>query len=72
MAMWALLAGVFVIGFFGEILSLPAWVFDLSPFEHTPQVPAAEVTVTPLVLLTAVAAGLIALGVYAFARRDVT
>jgi ABC-2 type transport system permease protein len=68
---WAALAACVVIGFFGDLLKLPGWVMGLSPFEHTPQLPAAGLTVMPLVTLVAIAAGLIATGFGAFRQRDV-
>ena len=68
---WALVAGYAVIGMFGELLDLPGWVRDLSPFEHVPQVPADDWAVGPLVALVALAAGLTALGLAGFRRRDV-
>jgi ABC-2 type transport system permease protein len=68
---WAALAVCVVIGFFGDLLKLPGWVMGLSPFEHTPQLPAASLTVMPLVTLVAIAAGLIATGFGAFRQRDV-
>lgn len=49
----------------------PGWLIDLSPFQHVPPLPAAELTAVPLVILTAVAAGMVVLGVAGFARRDV-
>jgi ABC-2 type transport system permease protein len=70
-ASWAVLAACFVIGFFGEILKLPTWAMDLSPFEHTPLLPAADLTVVPLLVLVGAAAGLIAVGIQSFRHRDV-
>lgn len=67
---WLALTACLVIGMFGELFDLPAWVVDLSPFQHTPAVPAAAVRLLPLALLTAVAAALTALGVAAFRSRD--
>lgn len=71
-ALWAVLAGAFVIGFLRELLDLPDWVADLSPFEHTPRLPAVDVAVTPLVVMTAIAVGLAAVGFAGFRRRDVS
>ena len=36
-----------VIGLFGQLLDLPTWVRDISPFEHTPQIPVAGFTPCP-------------------------
>jgi polyether ionophore transport system permease protein len=68
--LWGVLALCFVIGLLGELLDLPQWVIDLSPFQHVPAMPAAEFTALPLVLLTLVAAGLVGLGVAGYERRD--
>lgn len=68
---WALLGfGVFV-GTFGPVLDLPQAVLDLSPFEHPAEIPADDVAIVPLVILTAVAAALVAAGLVGFGRRDI-
>ena len=46
------------------------WVMDASPFTHVPKIPGEGFTVTPLVMLTAVAALLIIVGLAGFRRRD--
>lgn len=69
---WAVVGFVFVVGLLGDSLDLPQWVRNLSPFEHVPQMPAADFEPLPVVLLVAVAAVLIALGTLAMRRRDVT
>jgi ABC-2 type transport system permease protein len=67
---WAVLIACFVVGLLGELLDLPAWVVDLSPFQHVPQMPSQGFTLTPVLVLTGVAAALIAAGVTAFRHRD--
>jgi ABC-2 type transport system permease protein len=67
---WAVLAVCLVIGFLGEVLKLPHWITELSPFQHTPQLPAVHLTLTPLVTLLAIAAVLVASGVSGFRLRD--
>jgi ABC-2 type transport system permease protein len=69
-ATWAVFGFATIIGFFGPIMDLPQWVHNLSPIEHVARLPLEELSWTPLVILTAVAAGLIALGLYGFGRRD--
>jgi len=68
---WAAL-GVFVFtAMFGELLSLPSWLVDLSPYQYTPDVPAVELNVVPLLVLTALAGALVAIGLAGLRRRDV-
>jgi polyether ionophore transport system permease protein len=69
-AAWGALGVCFVIGMFGQLLDLPVWLQDLSPFQHVPRYPAAELDPVPLVLLVALAVTLTALGLAALGRRD--
>ena len=71
-AAWAALAAVVVIGIFGDVLQLPAWVRNLSPLQHVPAVPAVAARPTPLLILSLIAAPLLALGTLGFHRRDLT
>jgi ABC-2 type transport system permease protein len=59
-----------LVSILGPLLGLPDWVLDLSPFQHVPQLPAADFAAGPLLALCAVAAGLTAAGLAAFRRRD--
>ncbi len=68
---WALPVYGFVVGYLGQILQFPGWMNNLSPFGHVPQLPADELTWTPLVVLTLLAAALIVLGLAGFRRRSV-
>jgi ABC-2 type transport system permease protein len=70
-AAWVLFLACFVVGFLGTVLRLPGWALDLSPFQHTPQLPAADLTLTPLAVLAAVAVALTVAGVAGFRHRDV-
>jgi ABC-2 type transport system permease protein len=69
-AAWAVPAYAFLVGYLGQILQFPDWMNDLSPFGHVPQLPAGDLDWTPLAVLTAVAAVLIAVGLAGFRRRD--
>ena len=70
-AAWGVLGACFLLAYLGPLLSLPDWVMDLSPFTHVPLLPAADLSVAPLAVLTAVAFALTALGLVGFRRRDV-
>jgi ABC-2 type transport system permease protein len=67
---WALLVVAILIGpMFGPSLDLPTWLQDLSPFTHTPKVPATDPAVTPLLTLLLVGGALVAAGTVAVRRR---
>jgi ABC-2 type transport system permease protein len=67
---WAILMACVVEGLLGAVLGLPRWLSDLSPFERVPQLPAASLTLLPLVVMSAVAAGLTLIGLTGLRRRD--
>lgn len=67
---WLALTGCLVVAMFGELLDLPAWVRDLSPFQHTPAAPADGLRALPLVVLSAAAVAAVTAGVASFRRRD--
>ncbi|MEX1124106.1 MAG: ABC transporter permease [Acidimicrobiia bacterium] len=70
-AIWGVLVAFFLLGQLGRILQFPQWSLDLSPFSHIPALPADELTITPLVVLAAIAAVLVVIGLTGFQRRDV-
>jgi ABC-2 type transport system permease protein len=67
---WLLFAFALFVGLFGDLLRLPEWMFNLSPYEHAPQLPGGEVQTISLVLLMGIAAALIVAGLAGFRRRD--
>ena len=67
---WAAIAVTLLISQLGPVLQLDQWVLDLAPFSHVPQLPGAEMTWTPLVWLTVVAAASMAIGLVGLRRRD--
>lgn len=69
-AAWAVPVYAFVVGYLGKLLQFPHWMNNVSPFGHVPQLPAAEMSWTPMVVLTLIAAALLWLGLRGFARRD--
>ena len=70
-AAWGAVAVCFVIGWLGGLLNLPRWFVEISPFTHTPQVPAQELRLAPLVALLLIAALGTAAGTAGFRRRDI-
>src|SRR5262245_29415165 len=67
---WALLGAIAFVGFIGPLLQLPDWVYQISPLEHVSRMPAADLEVVPELVLTVIAAALLAIGTAAFRRRD--
>ena len=70
MLVWGAFALCFFLAMFGELLDVPGWLIDVSPYSHIPDVPATELTPAPLIVLTLIAAALIAAGLAAFRHRD--
>lgn len=68
---WGALVLFLVLGTLGEVLGLPGWMTDLSPFTHIPKLPGGTLSATPLIMLTLIAAVLLAAGLSAFRRRDI-
>lgn len=68
---WTALLVFLLLGQLGAVLELPQAALNLSPYTHVPSVPAVDPAALPLVVLTGVAAALLAGGVAAFRHRDV-
>jgi ABC-2 type transport system permease protein len=68
---WLLFVAFLVMGEFGALWELPRWVMDLSPFAHSPIVPGPDPDLVGMPVLLLIAVGLLAIGLGAFARRDV-
>ena len=70
-AAWIVLGGVAFVGFFGPLLQLPHWIYELSPMEHVPRLPVASFSLAPLAVLLLVAIALLAAGFGGLYRRDI-
>jgi ABC-2 type transport system permease protein len=68
---WLPLVLAVVVLIFGEVLRLPQWLQDLSPFEHLALVPAEDFELVPVVAVAALAALVSVAGQIAFRRRDI-
>ncbi|MEU6165000.1 ABC transporter permease [Streptomyces tanashiensis] len=71
-AAWGVAGLCLALGWIGPALGLPGAVLDLSPFGHLPKLPGPDMTWTPVLALTALAAALTAAGLAGLRRRDVT
>ncbi|MGB3055462.1 MAG: hypothetical protein WBB52_11470, partial [Acidimicrobiales bacterium] len=70
-AAWGALAAVTVMAILAEVLRIPAWIRQLSPFTHLPMVPAESLRWPPLLWLSVLACALTVIGVGGFLRRDI-
>lgn len=68
---WIVPLYAFVVGYLGQILQFPAWLDNVSPFGHIPRLPAEDLAVTPLLVLTAIAAVLVAWALAGFREREI-
>lgn len=68
---WAYLALCFVVAILADQLQLPDWLTSVSAFDHLPLVPLESVAALPLLVLGALAAGLVAAGLLGFRHRDI-
>lgn len=54
------------------MLDPPSWLYDLSPLDHVARLPLEKFDVAPVLVLSAIAAAVVAAGLAAFRRRDLT
>ncbi|MFF3938374.1 ABC transporter permease [Streptomyces phaeofaciens] len=71
-AAWGVAGAVLLIGWIGPALDAPQAVLDLSPFGHLPKLPGQAMAWGPVLVLSALAAALVAAGLAALRRRDMT
>jgi ABC-2 type transport system permease protein len=68
---WTVVGYCGVVTLFADSFDLPGWFGEASPFTHTPGAPLDSVTATPLLILGAIAALLVAGGFTGLRRRDI-
>lgn len=68
---WALVAVMVFVGNFAAMLDAPGWVHDLSPLSHPANHPVEDIEIVPLLVLAAVAALGVVLGLVGLRRRQV-
>ncbi|HCS73824.1 MAG TPA: ABC transporter permease [Clostridiales bacterium] len=68
---WAYLGYSFFVVYLGDMLKLPGWMSDLSPFGHVPQIPMEEINTAKLAVLVLVAVVLVVEGFIGYNKRDI-
>ncbi|MFE1044693.1 ABC transporter permease [Streptomyces olivaceus] len=71
-AAWGVAGAVLLLGWIGPALDVPQSVLDVSPFGHLPKLPGGEMSWPPVLVLVLIAAVLVAVGLTALRRRDMT
>ncbi len=69
---WAAFVLFIAVGELGELLDLPDWVRNISPYAHTPAMPAEPFEAAPVLVLLGVALALAVVGMVGFRRRDLS
>jgi len=67
---WVYFGYAFIIGFFGDLLSLPEWAMRISPIGFIPMIPLEEVQWGAMLGLCVIAFLLTACGIFFYRRRD--
>jgi ABC-2 type transport system permease protein len=68
---WVAYGAAALLGQLGQLLDLPGWVLEASPFDHVPAYPATGVALAPVVTLAAVGTLFAVIGLAGLRRRDV-
>ncbi|HLR96735.1 MAG TPA: hypothetical protein VK053_19585 [Jiangellaceae bacterium] len=68
---WALLGGAVIVSLLGQPLQLPSWTLDLSPLEHSPELPGGSVDAGTIAILVALGVATLAVGLVGLRRRDI-
>jgi ABC-2 type transport system permease protein len=68
---WGILVLFATLGQIGELLDLPQWVLDLSPYTHAPRMPLDDFELVPELALTAIAAVLLLASWLRYGSRDI-
>lgn len=66
-----MLGAFFVVGQLGDLLALPGWVVGVSPYAHSPAMPAEPFALAPALVLTGVAAALLVAAWWRYRERDI-
>lgn len=68
---WGYLVYSFFIEYLGPMLKLPDYLLKISPFAHTPNIPADELDISVLVIMAIIVLILAVVGFIGYNRRDI-
>lgn len=69
---WSAFGFCLLIGQFGELLKLPQYALNVSPFTHIPAAPSEPIVWLPLISITVAAVALTTAGLWLFRKRNIT
>ncbi len=69
---WGMLVGGLVLGQFGELMRLPGWFQDLSPFRHSAAMPVEAFDPASAALMSLIALAGAGIAAFLIGRRDLT
>jgi ABC-2 type transport system permease protein len=67
---WGLVVIGLILGQFGDLIGLPEWIQDVSPFRHSSAVPAENFEFVPAAVLTGIAIALGSVAIALYRRRN--
>ncbi len=68
---WGIVIVFATLGQIGELLGLPDWALDLSPYSHAPRMPLEDFETVPALVLTLIALALVAAAWQRYRTRDI-
>ena len=68
---WLYLGYSFLVVYIGELLQIPQWMANLSPFGHIPKIPIEDFSWPIFLVLTLLAVGFVVAGFMGYGRRDI-
>ncbi len=68
---WGYLIYSFFVEYLGEMLKLPNWIVNISPFAHIPNIPAEEVRISVLIIMLTTTLLLSLAGFVGYNMRDI-
>ena len=68
---WFYVVFCFIIVYLGGLFDFPAWVNNISSFEHVPLIPAEDIDYMPLTMMTIISIVLTIVGFIGYNKRDI-
>lgn len=70
LAVYAFLAYTFLVNYLGVLLNIKAWMKDITPFKHIPQLPIENFHIQPFIVMFIIFVVLSIIGFIGFGKKD--